>query len=59
MTKWLRELGVPRVEKLVTVRDGSHFHYRPLKSHNRTKLGEELYRQRLRKVATVPRDTAG
>ncbi|HEX5063865.1 MAG TPA: hypothetical protein VFV99_31010, partial [Kofleriaceae bacterium] len=53
ITKWLRELGVPQVDKLVTVRDGSHFHYRPLKSRDRKKLGEELYRQRLRKVATV------
>ncbi len=57
--QWLRELKVPRVEALVTVRDGPHFHYRPLKSRDRKKLGEELYRQRLRKVATVPRDTAG
>ena len=53
--QWLRELEVPHVDKLVTVRDGPHFHYRPLKSRDRKKLGEELYRQRLRKVATVPR----
>jgi len=59
VTRWLRELDVPRVDKLVTVRDGSHFHYRPLKTKDRKKLGEELYRQRLRKVATVTRDTAG
>lgn len=59
VAKWLRELDVPHVDKLVTVRDGSHFHYRPLKSRDRKKLGEELYRQRLRKVATVARDTAG
>jgi hypothetical protein len=57
--KWLGELGVPHVSSLVTVRDGSHFHYRPLKSRDRKKLGEELYRQRLCKVATVSRDTAG
>src|SRR5205085_480479 len=37
---WLRELGVPRIDKLVSVRDGSHFHYRPLKSRDRAKLGE-------------------
>jgi hypothetical protein len=55
---WLRELAVPQVDKLVTVRDGSHFHYRPQKSRDRKKLGEELYRQRLRKVATVPRATS-
>jgi hypothetical protein len=52
--EWLRELRVPQVDNLVTVRDGAHFHYRPLKSRDRKKLGEELYRQRLRKVATVP-----
>jgi hypothetical protein len=55
MAQWLRELGVPRVDKLVTVRDGPHFHYRPVKSRDRKKLGEELYRQRLRVVATVPK----
>jgi hypothetical protein len=59
VTEWLRELDVPRVDKLVTVREGPHFHYRPLKSRDRKKLADELYRQRLRKVATVPRDTAG
>lgn len=57
--QWLHELDVPRVDKLVTVRDGAHFHYRPVKSRDRKRLGEELYRQRLRKVASVPRETAG
>jgi hypothetical protein len=52
--QWLRELEVPQLDKLVTVRDGPHFHFRPLKSRDRKKLSEELYRQRLRKVATVP-----
>jgi hypothetical protein len=52
---WLRELAVPHVDALVTVRDGAHFHYRPQKSRDRKKLSDELYRQRLRKVATVPR----
>ncbi len=56
--QWLRELKLPRVEKLVTVRDGAHFHYRANKSRDRKKLGDELYRQRLRKVATVPRGDA-
>jgi hypothetical protein len=56
VTQWLKELSVPRVDKLVTIRDGSHFHYRPNKSRDRKKLGEELYRQRLRKVASVPRE---
>lgn len=54
LKQWLRELDVPQVDKLVTVRDGPHFHFRPLKSRDRKKLSEELYRQRLRKVATVP-----
>lgn len=53
MTGWLRELGVPRVASLVTVRDGAHFHYRPAKSKDRKKLADELYKQRLRKVDTV------
>ena len=60
---WLTEHGLPRVDELVTVRDAAHFHYRPAKSRDRKKLAEELYRQRLRKVATLPtqraRDTAG
>ena len=53
LASWLKELGVPRIDKLVTVRDGAHFHYRAAKSRNRAKLGEELYRQRLRKVDTL------
>jgi hypothetical protein len=53
--RWLRELGVPRHDELVTVRSGPHFHYRPDKSRDRKKLGEELYRQRLRKVDIVKR----
>jgi len=50
VTGWLRELKVPQVSELVTVSKGPHFHYRPAKSRDRKKLGEELYRQRLRKV---------
>jgi hypothetical protein len=50
---WLKELGVPRIDKLLCVRDGAHFHYRPAKSRDRAKLGEELYRQRLRKVDSL------
>jgi len=56
--KWLGELAVPRVEELVTVNATSHFHYRPAKSRDRKKLGEELFRQRLRVVATVGREGA-
>jgi hypothetical protein len=50
---WLKELGVPRVDSLVTVREAAHFHYRANKSRGRKKLGEELYRQRLRMVDSV------
>jgi hypothetical protein len=50
---WLKELGVPRVESLVTVREGAHFHYRPAKSRDRKKLNDELYKWRLRKVDSV------
>jgi hypothetical protein len=58
--RWLGELAVPRVDELVTVGHGPHFHYRPAKSRDRKKLGEELYRQRLRVVDHVRvRDTAG
>jgi len=53
VTTWLRELRVPRVDKLITVRDGAHFHFRPAKSRDRVKLGQELFRQRLRKVDTL------
>jgi hypothetical protein len=51
VARWLAELDVPRVDSLVTIRDAPHVHYRPTKSRGRAKLGEELYRQRLRKVA--------
>jgi hypothetical protein len=55
--RWLGELKVPHIDSLVSVRDGAHFHYRPAKSRDRKKLGEELYRQRLRKVDRVDRET--
>jgi hypothetical protein len=48
--RWLGELSVPRLDRLVTVRDVAHFHYRPVNSRTREDLGVELYRQRLRKV---------
>jgi hypothetical protein len=51
--RWLGELAVPRVDSLVTVKDAPHFHYRPARSRDRRKLGEELYRQRLRRVDTL------
>lgn len=53
IARWYKELGVPQVSELVTVRDMPHFHFRPAKSRDRKKLGEELYRQRLRKVDVV------
>ena len=57
VTRWLGELAVPRVDALVGVRDVPHFHYRPARSRDRRRLGDELYRQRLRRVDTlrVPR----
>jgi hypothetical protein len=57
--RWLGELAVPRVDKLVTVRDVPHFHYRPVNSRSRDDLAVELYRQRLRRVkADVVKATA-
>lgn len=53
MSGWMKDLGVPRAEALVTVREGAHFHYRPAKSRDRQALGKQLYTQRLRKVDTV------
>lgn len=60
VTGWLRELAVPAAP-LVGIAGVPHFHYRPVKSRDRKRLGEELYRQRLRRVDTVAagRDTAG
>lgn len=57
MKRWFGELKVPRVEQLTSVNQVSHFHYRPAKSRDRKKLAEQLFRQRLRVVATVGRDT--
>jgi hypothetical protein len=53
VTRWLRELAVPEVDSLITVKDAPHFHYRPAKSRDRRKLGDELYRERLRRVDTL------
>jgi hypothetical protein len=57
--RWLGELAVPRVDELVTVRDVPHFHYRPAKSRDRKKLGDELYRQRLRVVDHIEAPPGG
>lgn len=59
MIRWLGELGVPRAERLVTVDDGPHLHYRAGKSRDRKKLADELYRQRLRIVASLKREASG
>jgi hypothetical protein len=56
--RWLGELAIPPADALVTVKDVPHFHFRPANSRDRQKLGEELYRHRLRRVATVPARTA-
>jgi len=51
--RWLRELDVPEVDALVTVKNAPHFHYRPANSRDRKRLGDELYRERLRRVDTL------
>jgi hypothetical protein len=60
---WLKELSLPAIDPLVTITDAPHYHYRPAKSRDRKKLSEMLYRERLRRVDSVPRagarDTAG
>ena len=51
--RWLKELAVPRVTELVTVEAGPHVHYRLAKSSGRKRLGDVLYRERLRRVDAV------
>ena len=50
---WLEELEVPRAEALTRVVSVPHFHYRLATSRDRKKLGEQLFRQRLRRVDTL------
>ena len=50
---WFGELGIPRADELVTVASVPHFHYRPAKSLDRTKLADALFRDRLRRVARL------
>lgn len=60
--RWMGELGLTAIDPLVTVASGPHFHYRHAKSRDRLKLGEYLYRQRLRRVDKLvvgARDTDG
>lgn len=58
VTRWLTELKVPRAGKLARITSVPHFHYRGPKTRDRKRLGEELYRQRLRRVDTL-RPAAG
>ena len=51
--RWLGELAVSEVDALVTVKDAPHFPYRPARSRDRQRLGEVLYRERLRRVDTL------
>lgn len=53
VARWLRELQVPEVDALVTVQNAPHFHYRSARSRDRKRLGEALYRERLRRVDTL------
>jgi len=53
IASWLKELEVPRAESLTRVVSVPHFHYRLAKSRDRKKLGEALFRQRLRRVDTL------
>lgn len=53
VTRWFGELSVPRVEKLERITGVPHFHFRGAKSRDRKKLGEELFRHRLRRVDTL------
>ncbi len=60
VARWMGELKLARLDNLVRVVDVPHFHFRAAKSKDRTKLGEELFRQRLRRVDTVrTAETAG
>lgn len=53
VTQWLTELKVPPLPSLVTIDEGQHHRYRPAGTRNRVKLGDELYRQRLRRVDQI------
>lgn len=53
VARWFGELTVPRIDKLARIASVPHYHFRGPKSRDRKKLGEELYRHRLRRVDTV------
>lgn len=50
---WLRALDVPHADSLVRVASVPHFHWRGAKTRGRKKLGDELFKQRLRRVDKV------
>ncbi|MFN0248977.1 MAG: hypothetical protein ACKV2T_18980 [Kofleriaceae bacterium] len=50
---WFRALDVPRVDSLVRLSSVPHFHWRGAKTRARKKLGDELFKQRLRRVDKV------
>ena len=50
VASWLKALEVPPAESLVRLSSVPHFHYRGAKTRNRKKLGDELFKQRLRRV---------
>jgi hypothetical protein len=53
LAEWLRALDVPQVTQMTRLASVPHFHYRGSKTRDRKKLGDELFKQRLRKVATT------
>ena len=60
VARWFGELKVPRVDKLARLTSVPHFHVRGANTRDRKKLGEQLFRQRLRRVDTLRvADTAG
>ncbi len=53
VSAWLRALEVPHADSLVRVASVPHFHWRGAKTRGRKKLGDELFKQRLRRVDKV------
>jgi hypothetical protein len=57
--RWLGELAVPPADPLIGIKDVPHYHFRPSGSRDRRRLGDELYRHRLRRVDTLTIRRAG
>jgi hypothetical protein len=53
ISRWFGALGLSAVTELPSVADGAHHHYRGQGSRDRKKLGDELFKQRLRKVDSI------